>query len=129
MRDYGDLVTYIENEVPGLRRVFHQPVPMDIGLEPIFFEGFRPNCVNVMRHIKSSCWMHGVTNLDRPEGCGCDVYEPPKYFGDHVILSRVIIHLNDSHYWSREKIADWLDEMHDKGIVDLTLTSPHSDRA
>lgn len=25
-------------------------------------------------------------------------------------LTQVIVHLNDSHHWSREKIADWLEE-------------------
>jgi hypothetical protein len=28
-------------------------------------------------------------------------------------------HLNDTHQWSREKIADWLDELHDSGVVNL----------
>ena len=36
-------------------------------------------------------------------------------------LTKIIIHLNDRHRWSREKIADWLDEIHDKGLVDLTM--------
>jgi hypothetical protein len=28
-------------------------------------------------------------------------------------------HLNDEHEWPREKIADWLDELHDSGEVNL----------
>ena len=31
----------------------------------------------------------------------------------------MIIHLNDHHKWPREKIADWLDELHDAGIIDI----------
>lgn len=36
-------------------------------------------------------------------------------------IHRTIIHLNDSCRWSRERIADWLDELHDSGEVDLTF--------
>ena len=31
----------------------------------------------------------------------------------------IVQHLNDSHKWTREKIADWLDELHDSGQVNL----------
>lgn len=34
----------------------------------------------------------------------------------------VVIHLNDYHHWTREKIADWLDTLD----VDLTLAGPRS---
>ena len=27
-----------------------------------------------------------------------------------LLLSAMIVHLNDHHEWSREKIADWLEE-------------------
>ena len=32
-------------------------------------------------------------------------------------LESVVIHLNDYHQWTREKIADWIDELHDNGII------------
>jgi hypothetical protein len=31
----------------------------------------------------------------------------------------IIIHLNDTAKWSREDIADWLDELHDSGQVNI----------
>lgn len=31
----------------------------------------------------------------------------------------IIQHLNDECKWSRERIADWLDELHDSGVVDI----------
>ncbi len=36
------------------------------------------------------------------------------------LLWNVIQHLNDSHSeWTREKIADWMDELHDAGEIDI----------
>lgn len=34
-------------------------------------------------------------------------------------LRGMIMHLNDSHKWTREKIADWLDELHDAGKINI----------
>jgi len=34
-------------------------------------------------------------------------------------IRNIIIHLNDDIKWSREKIADWLDELHDSGQVNI----------
>ncbi len=34
-------------------------------------------------------------------------------------LKNIIMHLNDHDRWSREKIADWLDELHDAGEIDI----------
>lgn len=34
-------------------------------------------------------------------------------------LRTVIIHLNDIHKWTRENIADWLDELHDSGKINI----------
>lgn len=34
----------------------------------------------------------------------------------------MIMHLNDEHDWKREtQIADWLDELHDSGIIDISI--------
>lgn len=35
----------------------------------------------------------------------------------------IIIHLNDYHRWSRDRIADWIDELHDKGIINAEFQS------
>lgn len=41
-----------------------------------------------------------------------DVHCPacPSEYPPHNVGS-VIMHLNDTHWWSRERIADWLDEL------------------
>jgi hypothetical protein len=36
-----------------------------------------------------------------------------------VSLWSQVQHLNDEHKWTREQIADWLDELHDSGEVNL----------
>ena len=28
----------------------------------------------------------------------------------HLVLSAMIVHLNDAHHWSREQIATWLEQ-------------------
>ena len=38
-----------------------------------------------------------------------------------------IIHLNDSHKWPREKIADWVDSLEDKGGLDLSFKEFYDD--
>jgi hypothetical protein len=44
--------------------------------------------------------------------CACYIESP-----EDALLSAVIMHLNDKHAWTREKIADWLDDLD----VDLTI--------
>lgn len=34
-------------------------------------------------------------------------------------LWSLVQHLNDTHKWTRERIADWLDGLHDEGLVNL----------
>lgn len=36
-------------------------------------------------------------------------------------LGSMIMHLNDGHKWTRERIADWLDELHDSGVVNIIV--------
>ena len=45
-----------------------------------------------------------------------------------VALWSLIQHMNDNHKATREQIADYLDELHDSGIVNLTLTNLNPDR-
>lgn len=40
------------------------------------------------------------------------------------ILKAVIIHLNDRHKWTREAIADWLDELADADKIDIDFSTP-----
>lgn len=44
-------------------------------------------------------------------------------------LKSVIIHLNDKHKWTREAIADWLDQLHAAGVIDTTVPNPNEDKA
>ena len=43
--------------------------------------------------------------------CRCENYRLKKS------IHSIIIHLNDSDKWSREEIADWIDKLHDDGII------------
>lgn len=43
--------------------------------------------------------------------------------GVHAPLYVVIQNLNDEYHWSRDKIADWLDGLHERGAVDLSFTT------
>lgn len=39
-------------------------------------------------------------------------------------LRDAIMHLNDLHQWTRESIADWLDELADAGKIDIDFPTP-----
>lgn len=72
----------------------------------------KPNVVDVEPYEQSveamSEKLPGVMSLaDSP--CRC--------FSRPATLHRIIIHLNDFHEWSRENIADWIDELHDAGKI------------
>lgn len=45
--------------------------------------------------------------------CSCIISQP----SNKETLFYVIIHLNDSCGWTREQIADWVDKLHDDGII------------
>jgi hypothetical protein len=66
-----------------------------------------------------------------PEGCKRETFAgiiPTKPL-DRTVYD-MIQHLNDFHRWDRAtKIADWLDKLHDEGIIDITITSPDPDKA
>lgn len=51
-------------------------------------------------------------------------YCPVKKCGERAptVLYYLIQHLNDSHKWTREKIADWLDEKMDAGEIDIEFS-------
>lgn len=54
----------------------------------------------------------GVLNL---------VNYPCEHFVFQDRLDAVIVHLNDSDKWTREKIADWLDDLADSGTIDINF--------
>lgn len=43
-------------------------------------------------------------------------------------IKSYVVHLNDNHFLPREEIADALDKMHDKGMINLVITHPNPDR-
>lgn len=50
---------------------------------------------------------------------GDDILDESMCRGGQTDLMRVIIHLNDHHKWSREQIADWLDDQAEVGKVNI----------
>jgi len=44
-----------------------------------------------------------------------------------MTLWRLVQHLNDDADWSRDKIADWLDEQHDAGIINIEFEKWNED--
>ncbi len=36
-----------------------------------------------------------------------------------VSIKECVIHLNDTHHWDRNKVANWLDRLHDDGMIDI----------
>lgn len=66
------------------------------------------------------------TSVKFPCACPKEVVDSMAQFS----LAQEIMHLNDSHNpiragvtdpWPRERIADWLDELHNSGQVDLSI--------
>jgi len=39
---------------------------------------------------------------------------PAKDCRKHLVLSSLIVHLNDAHHWTRDEIATWLEELNGK---------------
>lgn len=54
-----------------------------------------------VEHFHPKVWriFHVLDNVSRhcPEGCK-----------KHIPIGAMIVHLNDDHHWSRERIAEWL---------------------
>lgn len=62
--------------------------------------------------VISRVWVPALRDLVKPP-CACAAADSQ--------LGAVIVHLNDDHYWTRERIADWLDVIHDPDALDLRL--------
>lgn len=43
-------------------------------------------------------------------------------YGD--VLPWIMVHLNDYHYWTRERIAEWLELMAEQNGIDITFPVP-----
>lgn len=68
-----------------------------------------------------SLYPYTRTKADCPEACG-------HYDGDSTVLS-MIAHLNDVHRWTREAIADWLEEIERAAgyvLLEMPETQPAS---
>jgi hypothetical protein len=68
------------------------------------------------------------TTADSP--CGCAEPSGMTDFNHRVIrsnsLDNIVVHLNNDHYWTRERIADWLEAEEEKlGFVLLSEEEPN----
>ena len=52
---------------------------------------------------------------------GINQWVPSPVGGNKTPIWAIIPYLNDHKGWSREKIADWLDSLHDEGTADLSF--------
>lgn len=57
------------------------------------------------------CWRDGL-ELNKN---GMPILEP----GVKKEVWSLVQHLNDKHKWTRERIADWLDDAHDAGLINI----------
>jgi hypothetical protein len=51
----------------------------------------------------------------------CPIPDPWKRCDRRRSLHKIVIHLNDTHKWTRDQIADWLDGLYDQGMTDLAF--------
>jgi hypothetical protein len=71
-----------------------------VGWEPTVDESRAPQAQRAeMTRVSHTCW---TTTRDAP----C---EHATYFRHGASIHVLLIHLNDDHEWTREKIADWLE--------------------
>ncbi len=80
------------------------------------FESIPPNPNSPSELSKKLPGIDTVVSLPCNDKCNWYV----KYDGKASIRTAVI-HLNDYHKWSREKIADWLDLLQERDGIDLTF--------
>lgn len=45
----------------------------------------------------------------------------PQCHQKHAFLASMVMHLNDKHRWTRERIANWLQDQHDEGVIDISF--------
>ena len=95
--------------VKRIYNVLGVPMPVTVSqADLIFTDGYNIGGPTVG---ELSMKLPGVDSVVRYP-CSCD--DRPKKDS----LWAVIVHLNDGHEdWSRERIADWVDELHDAGII------------
>lgn len=67
--------------------------------------------------------------IDEFEAFETEVETPCGCFSSTATLDVVVMHLNDNCKWTRERIANWMDGLHEAGVVDLSVESPDPDRA
>lgn len=58
------------------------------------------------------------------DGCGCGVCKPVSIWKEPQPVGAIIMHLNDTHRWTREAIADWLDKEADAGNINIDFPTP-----
>ena len=86
----------------------------------VFFENM-PNPVSAASQDTRSTLARQANTLP---GIKSGVVLPCNCFSRNITLKEAIIHLNDREKWTREQIADWLDELADKGEIDIDFPTP-----
>lgn len=61
---------------------------------------------------------YGLPAMDAMVTCPCSK-RVCAFFGFEQPVRETIIFLNDSVQWTREQIADWLDGLHDSGVINI----------
>lgn len=93
----------------------------------------QPSNVNYANKLSSIVpSMHSETECPGDILCDCNdtdcLYKNGKCDRKDSVWG-MIQHLNDSHKWSREKIADWIDDLQDNHGYNFTIESPNMDRS
>jgi hypothetical protein len=86
------------------------------GLAPAAHEGISPN---TLAQVDYPCLNESVRVPDTAEFTEWLLYGP----GDTAPLRQAIWSLNDYAGWSREAIAEWIDDLHARGVIDARHVS------
>ena len=122
---HGDIAAHLTNEVFFKFIDALGPLPEQIK-DDVFYRILELLTTgNYPLDMDSASGTSIAKQVDVLPGIDCVVKYPcncPGSFGRRPTsdtLKMVIIHLNDHHKWSREKIADWMDKLHDNGKINI----------
>lgn len=71
---------------------------------------------------KASRSLPGMLTLVETPDADCARICAQGWGRNELSLWRMIQHLNDGHQWTRERIADWIDELHDSGVINAEFS-------
>lgn len=126
----------VESMVKGLlEEVDNSYLPQSI--KPLMEKAFRKEIQKYYK-VNTGAEKHELNNASRqlpgikqqveyPCECRCrhrQLHSDGTVRMNRTELGIVIMHLNDTHRWPREKIADWMDELADSGEIDIDFPAP-----